>query len=114
MIKLYGVPSCNKIRDAKAILENNHISYQFINIKKTPVSEAQLKDIVNQLGIEKVLNKKGLTYKKLGLNQMDLDDYQLFQWLYKKQGMIKRPLFQNNNQYFINSDEKKIVEFCKQ
>lgn len=63
MIKLYRVPTCNKIRDAKVILGKNHITYQFINIKKTPVSEAQLEDIVNQLEIEKVLNKQGLTYK---------------------------------------------------
>ncbi len=114
MIKLYGVPSCNKIRDAKVVLEKNHITYQFVNVKKTPVLEDQLRKVVGQLGIEKVLNKQGLTYKKLKLKEMNLDDTQLFNWLYKEQGMIKRPLIEKSNQYLIDSDEQKIVEFCKQ
>lgn len=112
MIKLYGVPSCNKIRDAKVILESNNIEYQFINVKKTPIPKEQLKDIVNQLGVDKVLNKQGLTYKKLGLKQMNLNDTQQLQWLLKEQGMIKRPLLENKGKYLIDSDDKIIVKFC--
>ncbi|MBN1408579.1 MAG: arsenate reductase family protein [Calditrichaceae bacterium] len=112
MIKLYGVSSCNKIRDAKVILESNKIEYQFINVKKNPIPENQLNEIIEQLGIKKVLNKQGLTYKKLGLNQMNLNDTQLMQWLLKEQGMIKRPLFENNDRYLIDSDEQTIIEFC--
>lgn len=114
MIKLYGVPSCNKIRNAKVVLEDNKINYQFVNVKKTPISEDQLNKIVNQLGLESVVNKQGLTYKKLGLKELNLNDEQLFQWLYKEQGMIKRPLIENDGQYLINSDEQKIIKLCNQ
>ncbi|MEJ2543813.1 MAG: Spx/MgsR family RNA polymerase-binding regulatory protein [Calditrichaceae bacterium] len=112
MIKLFGVPSCNKIRDAKVILDSNNIEYQFVNVKKAPISENQLKDIINQLGMDKVLNKQGLTYKKLGLKQMNLNDTQQLQWLLKEQGMIKRPLFENKGKYLIDSDEHAVVAFC--
>ena len=113
MIKLYGVPTCNKIRNAKVILESNNLKYKFINVKKLPIPENQLKYVIAELGMDKVLNKQGLTYKKLGLKQMNLDNTQLMQWLLKEQGMIKRPLIENNGHYLINSDEKTIVEFCK-
>ena len=113
MIKLFGVPSCNKIRDAKVILESNNIGFQFINIKKTPIPENQLKEIINQLGMEKVLNKQGLTYKKLGLKQMNLNDTQRLQWLLKEQSMIKRPLLENNGHYLIDSEESTILAFCR-
>jgi Spx/MgsR family transcriptional regulator len=113
MKKLYGVPSCNKIRDAKVTLESNNIEFQFVNVKKTPISEDQLKVIVDQLGIDKVLNKQGLTYKKLGLKQMNLNETQQLQWLRKEQGMIKRPLIENNGRYLIDSDPQTILKFCK-
>ena len=112
MISLYGVPSCNKIRDTKMILENHNIVYQFINVKKVPISKDKLNKIVDQLGIDNVVNKQGLTYKKLGLKTMNLNDNQLFQWLYKEQGMIKRPLLENDSQYLIEFDKQKIVDFC--
>ena len=112
MISLYGVPSCNKIRDTKMILENQNIVYQFINVKKVPISKDKLNKIVDQLGIDNVVNKQGLTYKKLGLKTMNLNDNQLFQWLYKEQGMIKRPLLENDSQYLIEFDKQKIVDFC--
>ena len=99
MITLYGVPSCNKIRDAKVILENNNITYQFVNVKKTPIPEDQLNKIVSQLGIDRVVNKQGLIYKKLGLKALNLNDQQIFKWLYKEQGMIKRPLLENDGQF---------------
>ena len=113
MIKLFGVPSCNKIRDAKVILESNNIEYQFINVKKTPIPEKQLKEIIKQLGMEKVLNKQGLTYKKLGLKQMNLNDTQRLQWLLKEQSMIKRPLLENNGHYLIDWEESTILAFCR-
>ena len=43
---------------------------------------------------------------------MNLNDNQLFQWLYKEQGMIKRPLLENDSQYLIEFDKQKIVDFC--
>ena len=113
MIKLYGVPSCNKIHDEKVILENNNIIYQFINVKKTSIPEDQLNKIISQLGIDRVVNKQGLTYKKLGVREMNLNDEQLFQWLYKEQGMIKRPFLENAGQYLIDLDKQKIIDFCK-
>jgi Spx/MgsR family transcriptional regulator len=112
MIKVFGVPSCNKIRNTKNVLDNNAIAYEFVNVKKTPVSSAQLKIIVEQLGIDKVLNKQGLTYKKLGLKEKNLSENELFDWLLKEQGMIKRPLIEKEGRYAIESDKDKIIEFC--
>ena len=113
VIKLFGVPSCNKIRDARELFEKNKIVYQFVNVKKTPVSELQLKEIVNQLSLDRVINKQGLTYKKFGLSKMNLNEDELFQWIFREQGMIRRPLIENNGRYLIDTDENKIIEFCK-
>ncbi len=111
MIVLYGVPTCQKIRKTKALLEELNVEYQFVNVRKTPVSEEQLRQIVKQLGLEKVVNSKGPTYRKLGLKDKNLDDEALFQILLKEQGMITRPLIQKGDQYWIGFDEEGIKQF---
>lgn len=113
MIKLYGVTSCKKIRDSKALFENNAIAFEFVNVKKTPISESQLREIVNLLGLSTVMNNKGPTFRKLGLKEMNLNDHDLFQWLLKEQGMINRPLIERNAKYLVGYDEQNILNFIK-
>jgi len=111
MTVLYGVPNCQKIRKTKALLEQLNIDYQFVNVKKTPISEEQLRTIVKQLGLQNVVNSKGPTYRKLDLKDKNLDDEALFQILLKEQGMITRPLIQKGDQYWVGFDEEGIKKF---
>ena len=111
MVKLYGVPSCQQIRKTKALFEENNIPYDFINVKKHPVPEEFLREVVKQVGLEKAVNTKGTTYRKLGLKQMELNDEQLFQWLLKEQSMIKRPLIEKDGRFWIGFDSEGILNF---
>jgi len=36
MIKLYGIPNCNKIRSTMTLLNRKHVKYEFVNVKNTP------------------------------------------------------------------------------
>ncbi|WP_081475038.1 arsenate reductase family protein [Caldithrix abyssi] len=111
MITLYGVPTCQKIRKTRALLEQLDIDYQFVNVKKTPIPEDELRTIVAQLGLDKVINSKGPTYRKLGLKNKNLSDEELFQILLKEQGMITRPLIKKGDRYWIGMDEEGIKQF---
>ena len=113
MIKLYGVPSCNQIRKSKALLDEHGIEYEFIHVKKNPVSAEKLKMAVDQLGLDRVLNSKGPTFRKLGLKDKQLDDKALFDWLLKEQGMIKRPLIEKDGKFHVGYDEEEIINFVK-
>ena len=95
------------------VLDENKIQYEFINFKKTPVSDSFLRDVVAQLSLDVVLNSKGATYRKLGLKKMGLNEDELFQWLLKEQGMIKRPLIEKNGRFWIGFDEQGILKFVK-
>ena len=111
MIKLYGVPNCQQIRKTKGLFEEHNIEYEFVHVKKTPVSADFLREVVKQLRLGTVLNNKGMTYRKLGLKDMNLSDEELFEWLVKEQAMIKRPLIEKNNRFWVGFDEKEILEF---
>ena len=114
MVILFGVPSCKQIRDSKALFEENNIEYKFINVKKQPISEEQLKEAASQIGLFELLNRKGATYRKLGLKNMNLSENELLQWLHREQGMIKRPLIEKDSKYWGSSkgfNKESILEF---
>lgn len=88
------------------------MDYEFINVKKTPLSADRLQLAVVQLGLDAVLNSKGATYRKLGLKDMNLTPDQAFDWLLREQGMIKRPLIEKDGQFMVGFDEQAIKEFA--
>jgi Spx/MgsR family transcriptional regulator len=100
MVKLYGVPSCKQIRDSKGLFENEGIDYEFINIRKTPMDAALLRETIKQMGMDTVVNRKGPTYRKLGLKEKNLSDEELFKILLQEQGMIKRPLIKKGPKFW--------------
>lgn len=113
LIKVYGLPTCDKIKRTLTLLASENIKFSFVNVRKNPLSKDTLKHIVNQLGIEIVLNKRGMLFRKSGLKEKTLTDQQLFEELFKEQGMIKRPLIEKNGKYISGFDEEAIITFIK-
>lgn len=113
MINVYGVPTCDKIRKTLSLLAANKIEHSFINVRKTPLTKQVLKNIVTRLSLDVVLNRQGMLYRKLGLKDKGLSEGQLFEELFKEQGMIKRPLIEKNGNYHSGYDEQAILNFVK-
>ena len=113
MVKLYGIPNCNKIRNTIKILEEKNIEYEFINVRKTPISEDQLKKVVDFLGMAAIFNKKGTTYRRLNLNYESMNDQARFENIQNEQSMIKRPLIERDGKFHVGFDEQEIVKFVQ-
>lgn len=111
MIKLYGIPNCNKIRDTQKLLSENNIDFEFINVRKTPISAEKMKKIADGIGLESMYNKKGTTYRRLKIDYDKLSDKERFELLLKEQSMIKRPLLENGKRYMTGFDENAILDF---
>ncbi len=64
-IAVYGIPNCDTVKKARAYLTEQNIEYIFHDFKKQGVP-ADLMDIgLAQVGWEKLLNRKGTTWRKL-------------------------------------------------
>jgi len=113
LVKVYGVPSCDQIKKTKSLLENNIILFTFVNIRKQPLEQIKLDRIISQLGIDIVLNRRGMLYRKLGLKDKNLSDADLATEVFNEQGMIKRPLIEFKNKFLIGYDEQAILSFLK-
>ena len=69
MITLYGIPNCDSIKKAKQFLQQAEVEFDFYNYKKQAVTSKLLQSWMSEFGWEKVLNKRGTTYRQLSTEQ---------------------------------------------
>jgi arsenate reductase (glutaredoxin) len=64
-ITLYGIPNCDTVKKARAYLAEQKIDYVFHDFKKQGVPAALMDIGLASIGWEKLLNRKGTTWRKL-------------------------------------------------
>jgi arsenate reductase (glutaredoxin) len=64
-IVLYGIPNCDTVKKARAWLAEHGVDYQFHDFKKQGVPEPELDMWLQAAGWEKLVNRRGPTWRKL-------------------------------------------------
>ncbi|MEX0771445.1 MAG: arsenate reductase family protein [Balneolaceae bacterium] len=111
MIEVYGIKNCNKIRDTRAWLKAKGVDYTFIDVKTNPLSEEKLDEFVHKLGLDRLVNRRGMKWRQLGLAGKNLSDQELFKQLLEHQTMIKRPLLVRDKGVMVGYDEDAFEKF---
>lgn len=65
MITLYGIPNCDSIKKARAWLTAQNQPHVFHDFKKQGVPPEQLASWAQSAGWDKLLNRKGTTWRTL-------------------------------------------------
>ena len=94
-ITIYGIKSCSTMKKAFTKLNDLDVSYDFHDYKKQGVDKDTVQRWVNELGIEKMLNKRGTTWRKLDDSQKQAADASVdtaIDLLVENTSMIKRPI----------------------
>jgi Spx/MgsR family transcriptional regulator len=93
-ITLYGIPNCETVKKARAWLAAAGVAVQFHDFKKQGVPADLLADWVAELGWERLLNRKGTTWRKLDPTEQaavhDADSAQAL--MLAQPSVIKRPV----------------------
>lgn len=113
MLHLVGIKNCNKIRDTKTWLDDKDIPYTFIDVKKEPLTRDELQELSDKVGLDVLVNKKGMMWRKLGLAEKDLTQDELFDVLLEHQNMIKRPVLIKDEAVLVGYDEDSFEAFLK-
>jgi arsenate reductase (glutaredoxin) len=71
MVTLYGIPTCDTVKKARAWLDGNGVAYEFHDFRKQGVPLPQLDAWLDAVGWEKLLNRKGTTWRKLDAATQD-------------------------------------------
>lgn len=94
-ITVYGIKSCSTMKKAFTKLDELGVSYEFHDYKKQGIDKEAVQRWVNKLGIDKVLNKRGTTWRKLDDAQRQAADASVdnaIELLVENTSMIKRPI----------------------
>ena len=94
-ITIYGIKSCSTMKKAFTKLDELGVSYDFHDYKKQGIDKESVQRWVNELGIDKVINKRGTTWRKLTDEQKQAADANIdtaIDLLIENTSMIKRPI----------------------
>ena len=109
-ITIYGIKSCSTMKKAFTKLDELGVSYDFHDYKKQGIDKDSVQRWVDKLGIDKVLNKRGTTWRKLDDSQKQTADASLdnaIDLLVENTSMIKRPIVEGEL-----TDKNKNILLC--
>jgi Spx/MgsR family transcriptional regulator len=62
---LFGIPNCDSVKKARHWLTEHNVSYAFHDFKKQGVPTERLPGWIKAVGLDKLINRKGPTWRKL-------------------------------------------------
>lgn len=94
MIRLYHNPRCSKSREALELLTANGAEVEVVDYLKTPFSHAELKQVLECLGMSarELLRTKEEEYKSLRLDDVALEEKHLIDAMISHPKLIERPI----------------------
>jgi len=97
-MKLYGIANCSTVKKARLWLEQHEVAVEFHDFKNLSISESLLLDWVNQVGWEKLLNRKGTTWRLLPdeVKASICDETDAIRLMLAKSSVIKRPIVESD------------------
>ena len=111
MLHVIGIKNCDTIRKTKKWLEANEVEYEFIDLKKEPLTIDEIKELEFKVGLDVLVNKRGTTYRNLGLKEKDFSNEEMLEVLEQNQSMIKRPVLVLNEAVLVGYDEEAFKNF---
>jgi arsenate reductase len=105
MITVYGIKNCDTMKKAFAWLDLNGVEYTFVDYKKAGVAAQYLPDWIKRTGWEKLLNTRGLMWKKLtDAERADVNQAKAQKLMETYPSIIKRPVLDTGKTLLVGFD----------
>jgi arsenate reductase (glutaredoxin) len=94
-ITIYGIKNCDTMRKARAWLEAHGVEYSFHDYKARGIGRDVLTAWAGAVGWEALLNRSGMTFRKLPeADKADLDENSAVALMQAHPSAIKRPVLE--------------------
>ncbi|MBK0413870.1 arsenate reductase [Chromobacterium haemolyticum] len=107
MITLYGIPNCSTVKKARQWLSDNGLDYHFHDFKKQGADAASLERWAAAVGLAKLINRQGTTWRglpdevKTGADQLPA----ALALMQANPSVIKRPVLDANGKISVGFAE---------
>lgn len=98
---LYGIPTCDTCKKALKTLEGAGHAVSFRDIRKDPLSEAEIARLVIEFG-DRLINKTSTTYR--GFNDF-LKASEPEAQIAAQPTVMKRPVIEDDGRFFLGWDD---------
>lgn len=106
-VTIYGIPNCDTVKKARDWLTAQGVVYEFHDFKKQGLPLAQVDLWIKAVGFEKLLNRRGPTWRKLdeAVQASVVDAASAVAVMKLNASVIKRPVVQwGNGQITVGFD----------
>ncbi len=104
---LYGIKNCDTVRKALKWLASHEIETEFHDLKKEPLEEALILEWLEEIGQDKLINKRGLTWRNLDAEDKILDGRsKVINLVQQNPTIVKRPVFSSGIGWNVGFDQK--------
>lgn len=112
MTMVYGIANCTTVKKARTWLEKQGIEYRFHDFRKDGLAIDTLQTFVTALSWEVLLNRSGMTWRKLPEQaKANLNEKQAMTLMLNYPTVIKRPVLVTGKKYhtgFTESDYQRL------
>jgi Spx/MgsR family transcriptional regulator len=114
-MKVYGIPNCNTVKKAIDWLKNNETEFEFHDYKKKGITKEKLREWSKQVGWEKLVNKKGTTWRTVPAEQQQkiTNEKAAIELMIEKPSLIKRPVIETGGKLVVGFDEVEYQDIKK-
>ncbi len=106
-MKVYGIPNCHTVKRVFDWLKSNNEDFEFHDYKKKGITKEKLKEWSKEVGWEKLVNKKGSTWRALPAEQQQkvTNEKSAIELMIVKPSLIKRPIIEASGKLIVGFDE---------
>lgn len=111
MLTIYGIPNCSSVQKTRAWLTAHGVDYTFHDFKKQGVDANMLKRWLQTVPLDKLLNKKGTTWRGLSADAQALavESAGAIELMVAQPSLIKRPVVVSHSSVFVGHDENQLT-----
>lgn len=115
-LTVYGIKNCDKVKKAHKYLLNHGFSFHFHDFRSDGVALPWLKQLINVLGLNAVINTRSTTWRNLPLTEQDAINHpdSALQLLQQHPTLIKRPILQLGQKFLIGFSEINYYNFLQE
>ena len=102
MTVIYGIKNCDTMKKAFTWLDKHKVAYSFHDYRKEGIDRARLEKWVKAQGWEIILNRAGITFKKLpDQDKEGITEKKAIALMLAQPSMIKRPVIEKGARLLV-------------